>query len=222
MIGNGGTPVIGFEQVQTQEVDVTAGASTSFSFTPTGNSHNILTVEILGRALGATVDWSVSSNGTLITQLTSTRYISASTVWASAEIWYILGTDTTLQTFELFQHDNRTRAGVVVREYSAVNQSTPFGTPNEAIGSSAAPSVVISAAVNDVVIDAVGVNNRGSTGTVGAGQTQRYNFTTPSGGPMDQGILAIGSDEPGAASVTMNWSTSNEEWASCGAGLKPL
>lgn len=97
-----------------------------------------------------------------------------------------------------------------------VHQSSPLGTAATATGgSSTTPTVNVSSATGEVVVDMLEVDN-GVTMTVGAGQTQRWQFrqaSHTSGGC---------SSEAGAATVTMSWTLgSTDFWAITGVSLKP-
>lgn len=76
------------------------------------------------------------------------------------------------------------------------------------------PSVAVTSAVDEFVVDVV--ENFGQTLTVGAGQTQRWNLA-PSAF-----ITSAGSTEPGAASVTMSWTNGvSTDWAIAALSIKP-
>jgi hypothetical protein len=99
-------------------------------------------------------------------------------------------------------HDN-TVGTVMQREYYNVNQTTPFDTPGKASGSGTSLSQNITSAANDLVVDFIGVNDGTTTLTVGGGQTERPpNYGVGGSG----GARAGGSEEAGAATVTMSWS----------------
>lgn len=95
---------------------------------------------------------------------------------------------------------------------TAAHQTTPVGTQATASGTSTDPSVAVAAATNDLVVDAV--QTGALTLTVGAGQTQRWNNVTNSG---------AGSTKPGAATVTMSWSTPlSDDWVIAGVAIKDV
>src|SRR5229473_2937496 len=103
--------------------------------------------------------------------------------------------------------------------FSGVNQAAPLGAFASAQGSNVSPSVTVPSAAGQVVIDALATNGDGSSATVGAGQTQRWNLKTGNGGGN---ALGAGSTEPGASSVTMSWTLGHAHAWSIGAvPLKP-
>jgi hypothetical protein len=116
----------------------------------------------------------------------------------AVEMWYktapTTGTDTVLVTMTASM-DEITGIAFALK---GVNQSTPIGTPVGAIGEGTAPSVAVSSATGELVIDAM--VSYGQTYTVGAGQT-RLAYQENAGDLSDISC----SSEPGVASVTMSW-----------------
>src|SRR5512136_2166382 len=107
--------------------------------------------------------------------------------------------------------------------YTGVDQTTPFGAAATAIGNGTAPTVTLSSAVGELVVDTAGIrqNTTGNqTLTAGSGQTQRYNDV--SGTASNSNVRGAGSEKAGAASVTMSWTAaSTGAWAIVAAPLKP-
>lgn len=103
--------------------------------------------------------------------------------------------------------------GVNAANLSGVNTTTPTGTFATATGTSNTPSVAVSGATDDLVLDVM-ATDLGSAPGVGAGQTAQY---AVSSGGEGVGI----SSEPGAASVTMSWSrTGSADWSIGGVAFK--
>ena len=99
----------------------------------------------------------------------------------------------------------------VVTSYTGAHQSTaPTGFAS-ATGSSTTPSVDVTSVTDDLVLDAMDVDN--VITSVGAGQTAEYLDTT---GPSDR---FGGSYEAGAATVTMSWTVSSAAWCTLGFSL---
>ena len=111
--------------------------------------------------------------------------------------------------------DTSLAAQVFVSHYQGVAQTSSTGTFASATGSSTAPSVAVTSAVNELVVDGAGWV-AGGVGTAGAGQTQRAQ--------EEQGdVFRMGtSDEAGAASVTMSWTVDTGGWTIQGVPLKPV
>ena len=101
--------------------------------------------------------------------------------------------------------------------WTGVYQSEVLRNSASANGSSTTPSVTVSSATNDVVVDCVAVlEGSASTATVGSGQTQRWNANAGTA------VKGAGSHEAGAASVVMDWSLdASKAWATVGASLRP-
>ena len=138
------------------------------------------------------------------------------------EMWYIKAPATGTNNIAItFSASVRAVAGGM--SYTNVHQTTPFGTPATAGGLSDAPSVTVSSAAGELVVDTVGrrQNPAGTqTLTAGGGQTERYN--DKSGTNDDNNVLGAGSEEAGAASVTMSWTANSPwKWAIVAAPLKP-
>jgi hypothetical protein len=102
-----------------------------------------------------------------------------------------------------------------ITTYCNVLQSTTQGTvAAPTTGSSTTPSVNVSSAAGELVIDFLVSGPR--TLTADGSQTERVDSTVA--GNHSQG----GSEEAGAASVTMSWTLSSaSDWAITGVSLKP-
>src|SRR5512136_2468856 len=107
--------------------------------------------------------------------------------------------------------------------YTGVDQTNPFGTAATNLGSNAAPTVTLSSAIGELVVDTAGIRQNttaNQTLTAGANQTQRYNDA--SGTSTNSNVRGAGSEKAGAVSVTMSWTAfSSEAWAIVAAPLKP-
>lgn len=91
--------------------------------------------------------------------------------------------------------------------FTGVHQTIPLGTLATATGTSTGPSVAVSAATGDMVIDAMS-SYGGATATAGASQTGFFSAVSAS---LHRGA---GSTEAGDTSVTMSWTLgSSQRWA---------
>lgn len=108
------------------------------------------------------------------------------------------------------------------RSYCDVDQTTPLGTAatDSSDGTVPAPTVNVTSATGELVIDSTLVLSTPSTATVGAGQTQRSNLTDFA----DSNFRQVESDEAGAApNVTMSWGLeAAHPWLTIGVSLKPV
>lgn len=99
--------------------------------------------------------------------------------------------------------------------FTGAHQTTASltGTQATATGNSGTPSVNVSSASGEIVIDTLGFFV--AIATVGAGQTQRWNATAS----LEYGA---GSTEAGASTTTMSWTLDDIfPWALVGVGVKP-
>jgi hypothetical protein len=138
------------------------------------------------------------------------------------ELWYLLapasGTHdvvVTLNATALFSGDIVTLTGV--------DQVTPLGTLATGTGSSQAPSVTVTSATGDLVLDFLGYISSASVAAPGSGQTQLATSVT-SNATTGFNVSSYSSDKAGAASVAMAWTISstatNRQWAGVGVSAK--
>lgn len=101
--------------------------------------------------------------------------------------------------------------------FTGADQTTPLGTAVTATGTSTTPSVTVSSAAGEIVIDGL-VITHGSTLTVGGSQTQRWNAIASGGF-----IKYAGSTQNGASSTTNTWTSGNSQtWAQGAVPVKPV
>lgn len=98
-----------------------------------------------------------------------------------------------------------------VTSYNGVDQADPIGDVQTATGTGTTPTVDVSSAADDMVLDAMDVANVISS--VGANQTAEYLDTTGSSDRFGA------SREAGAATVTMSWTVSSGAWSTMGFSL---
>lgn len=199
-----------------------SGASVSFSHTVGAGSNRIL---IVGMSIdqNTTVNAisGVSYGGTALTRIGDT---AGTTNTVRISLWRLINPAS--GSANVVVSSNVTNKDIVVGaiSYFGVNQTTPLGSFASAIAGSGSPTVNVSSATNDLVIDVVAVGGAllGNSISVGAGQTQRYNVSTA--GILGGGIIGAGSGEAGAATTTMSWAQNgllNGPWAIGAVPLKP-
>ena len=140
------------------------------------------------------------------------------------EMWYITAPATSANNIAItFSASVRAVAGGM--SYTGVHQTAPFGAPASAGGVSTSASVAVSSAAGELVVDSVGARENTSETqslTAGAGQTERYNGVSRTGTINNNNVVGAGSEEAGAASVTMSWTVgTSARWAIVAAPLKP-
>lgn len=156
----------------------------------------------------------VTFNGVAMTELgTVNRAASTMTNW-------LFGLAGATSGDVVISGDTSLAAEVIVSIYSGVAQTGSTGTVATADGSGQTPSVVVSSAVDEMVVDMSGWNAGGQS-TAGADQTERKE-SPASGDGISMNIAS--SDEAGAASTTMSWSIANAggAWITIGVPLKPF
>lgn len=94
--------------------------------------------------------------------------------------------------------------------FTGVDQGTPTSGFTSAQGFDATPTLAVTSAVGDMVVD--GTTPSGAA-TAAGGQTEEYNVFTAS-------IPAMGSRKGGAASVTMAWTAPNNAWTIAAFNIK--
>jgi hypothetical protein len=145
---------------------------------------------------------------------------------ARIEIWRLInpptGSNTVAITFNDAINDpvNGEAASAGAVSFTGAHQTTPLGTFVSATNScptcSEVPTVIVSSAADELVFDTVA--RKANPVTVGTGQTEQWNQCT------DAGCSIVGggaSTEPGAASVTMTWTPTNNRWALGAVPIKP-
>jgi hypothetical protein len=170
------------------------------------------------------VKWG-GSGGASLTQIGTTIALGG---FAMVSMWRLVNPNTGASTVHVTWAGAQDEKGLVGASYTGVDQGTPLGTPNQAgptIDQNA--TVDIAGAVNDLIVDIVGVMDlAGGAPTLAAagGQTSRNEVEG-----ADLSYPAIGiSDKAGAASVTMAWTIgaatiaeADDGWGEIGVALKP-
>jgi len=138
-----------------------------------------------------------------------------------ASLWYltapVTGTHDVVVTLD---GSNPVIGGAT--SWTGADQSVPIGASGDATGTSTAPSVAISSATGEIVLDVLCSHRLDAlTASGGADQIERwndsYNYFS------SRIMLGAGSSEAGAASVTMSWTLSvSVTWGIAAAAIKPL
>lgn len=182
-------------------------SSLSWSHTCSG-SERLLTVGVsMTAGPMPTVD-SVTYNGVALTRIGTATNGGG---WAKVELWRLIAPATGAHTVAVtLSGAGDLAAGAI--SFTGAHQTTPAGTFASAQGTSATPSVNVSGAAGDIVIDCLMVD-QGTAPTVDASQVQRWTHNWAANGS--------GSTEAGAATVTMSWSSTNADWLIGGVAVKP-
>lgn len=187
-----------------------SGSSVSYSHTCSG-SDRLLIVGVAWR--GTQTVSSVTYNGVAMTQVAAHAAGGNNT---RVKQYYLINPASGANTVSVTM-SGATNLVVGSISFNGAHQTTPLGTQATATGTSGNPSVSVSSASDEIVVDSLSYD-RASSLTVGAGQTQRYNRDDNGGGDL----WGAGSTEAGAASVTMSWTAgASEGWAIAGVSVKP-
>lgn len=185
------------------------------SYTVNNGTNGILIVGLSLQGTGSPpTGTAVTYNGVAMTLVPSSRAVNGNHV---TELWYLLSPATGAHNIAASWTGN---SNVVIGaiSYVGVDAVTPLGTANTATGSSTAPSVIVSSATGEVVIDCI-VTNSNPTYTAGSGQTKQWDNSSNIPTPNCKGG---GSTEAGAASVTMDWTLgSSQLWCISSVAIKP-
>jgi len=98
--------------------------------------------------------------------------------------------------------------------FTGVDQVTPIDTPATNFGTTSPATVAVTSATGDLVVDCVYWVRTAIT--VGALQTSRQEQENI-GGFSSLGM----STEPGGATITMSWTSTNARWATGGVSINP-
>lgn len=133
---------------------------------------------------------------------------------AMADLWYRIAPATgTHDVVVTISGNANLAAGCVV--LVGTHQTTPFTSHITATNSSTTPTVTVTSAAGELVIDVVGVRGGDPGGVPGSGQTGQVDVGTG-------GIAAEMSTEAGAASVVMDWTLGGSaNWAQVGGSVQP-
>lgn len=159
----------------------------------------------------ASVVSALTYNGVALTKLGSFSDFNY-----NSEIWYLVAPATGANDVSL------TFSGVTFGfayssiSFTGVDQTTPMAGYASNSGTSTTPTVDVSSAADQVVIDSLCITHSGTL-SVGASQTERSN------GIVTSGVLKAGvSTETGASTTTMSWSNSTSEgWVTSAAAVLP-
>lgn len=203
----GGAGTVVFDAVSSAQHASTSALT--WTHTPVGTP----TLAVVGVALGndsAVVVTTVTYGGTLMTLIRND--VDVTGIRAKTWLYRLVSPPTGAQTVRVnLSISNRVVAGAITVRGS--DTTTPISNHNGTRGNSASPSVSVTSAVGELVVDAVALDEGGSW-TAGAGQTERWDR-------QQFPVSGAGSTEPGAASVTMSWTNSvSNEWAISAASIK--
>lgn len=173
----------------------TGVATTTWSHTVGTGANRLLLVGVSFAGIDRSIS-SISYGGASLT------YVGSSSVNRRVEIWKLV--NPTAGTASLVANWNGVRdAAFWSGSFTNVDQNTPLGTFQSASGNSTTPSVTLSSAAGQLVVDVMAAAGDAGAINPGGGQTLICSGNTGTGASNARGG---GSSEAGAASVTMSWS----------------
>lgn len=187
----------------------------TFSHTCTGSDRLLL----IGCAIqyGDTCTISgITYNGVSMTRIGSAINNTDSFSNIGATAFYLIAPATGTNTVSVSLTGPPFVQGVAAISLTGVHQTTPLGTHATAFANnSSAPSVTVSSATDEFIVDFVAMLSNPTSTTAGSGQTKRTENLA-----SDSSICS--STEAGAASVVMDWSLGGNQWCSIfGIPVKP-
>lgn len=202
----------------TADVSRGGGSPVTFTHTTPAGDDRLLIVKI--GANSGTVS-GVTYGGVALTKLQH----FATTV--KVEMWYLKSPAVgTSQTVSITWSSSSAAKVCSASSYTGVDQTNTFGTAATGIATSTAPTCTVTSAADEVVVDMVawqmGSNDPQVTMTAHSGRVQRHNVREGTTLTSTYRGMA-GSDAPGAASVTMDWTLSaSTAWTMLAVPIKPV
>ncbi|HEX9676925.1 MAG TPA: hypothetical protein VGA07_13200, partial [Anaerolineales bacterium] len=210
-------PSAGSPQVDANSTGDTRPASLTVSHTTGSGTDRLMLVGISMVNDELETVTSVTYNGVSLTSVGTVASVDD----ARVEIWRLIAPATgTHDAVISFSAPLRRSAVAGVMTFTGVHQTTPLGSFKSASGQAPTtePTLNVTSATDELVFDTVACESCTSF-AVGAGQTQRWNISEPSGSSP---TLGAGSTEAGASTVTMSWTRGvDDHWAIGAVPIKP-
>lgn len=204
--------------------DITATAGpTGFLSTYTwshtcAGSNRVIYVRLAQRFNSAVTG--VTYAGTALTRLAQQK--SPSDQIVNVELWRLVNPASGANNVSVALSTARYVAASAV-SMSGVDQATSDGTPVVASNNSSSPSVSVSSATDQVVVDVVAVWTDAGTVTASATGGQTVDSNAYNGNSTNNGVRGVHSHITGAASTAMSYSLSGAtEWAEAAVAVLPL
>lgn len=202
---------VAFDGEAVLSAHVSASTTWTASGKTTAGSDRAGTVRVMGLTTSGAPS-SVTWGGSAMSLETSFAGVGPSD--ASTFYLYRIAAPPTASSDVVINWSGSTTGDYFVASYNGVNQSDIFGDIQVAAGSSTTPTIAITSATGDMVLDMM--ITLGGYNSTGADQTKE-------GGTLDGGIYhAVASREAGASSVTMSWGAGNAAWDIFGASMNQV
>jgi hypothetical protein len=193
-----------------QNEGITTGAAITTSFTVASGSNTVLLVRIVLTGQAISECTGVTYHGVAMTLIGRTNF--AADRADTNEMWYLKAPD--VGTFNVVCTFNTTDTGCTlgIDQWDGVDQTTSIGTYVHADAASSTPSLAVSGATGDMIVDVLGQYNQGTNTS-----TQTLDWSDNNATTNDSGA---GSHAAGAASVTMGYTGTYANWWMGGVALK--
>jgi hypothetical protein len=188
-----------------------------FSLTVTG-SNNLLCVLLSYQGIQT---WSVSVNGSRITQLVDTDANIS-----DCEIWYLNNPAAGIYWIEygVPAGSAATRGVTYAASFNGVDTANPLDTPVG--GSGAATPITLNLVTNgdELVIDTVGANRSSAFITHQSPQTSLLNYSTINGTINQRGSVGMSYRSAVSGTTSMSWTVTGTTngWAASSVGINPF
>lgn len=211
-VAGGGAANPGIESTLTTNTTDGSVAAMTLSFTTAGSDRLLFVGAGLGDSdLAGNAPISATYNGVALTQSWGTN----SSDFVRSDGWYLVnpavGANTLVVTYGGTLSDQRC---LIICNVTNVHQTVPVDTAATASGVSAAPSVVVSSAVNDLVLSFVATDGEGTLTIATGTQVAKVQNV---GTDTDYGMAQAA----GSTAVTIAWTSGIEDWAIGGVSINP-
>jgi len=187
----------------------------TFSHTVGTGSDRLLLVGVVIRSSSTSVT-SITYNSLALTYLSSVLSNDVRT-----ELWYRKNPPSGAHNVVVTIGASRMMAAGAM-SFTGVHQTTTFGTAMTNANSNTAPTVNVSSATDELVVDVVGQRDPDAPNTLTAHASQAERFKKASTSGSNANVRLGGSTETGAATTTMSWTLSpGDDWGIIAVPLKP-
>ncbi len=140
---------------------------------------------------------------------------SATNGTVRTEMWYLKAPPSGVHNVVVVS-PNASDVTATSTSFTGVSQTTSLGTAVTGLGTGTAPSLTVSSAIGEPVVDIMGATGS-TTPTAGTSQIARQTNNTSTG---FNSVVLGSSTQAGSASLTMSWTIASGDWAHVAAAVK--
>lgn len=197
--------------------DSGTGATITFNVT-NSNTNNVMYACVSFRKTGSEavsgITFNTTENFSFIGGLTATT--AGPTDQHRVELWRLIAPSSGTHAVVVSLSNNNGAVAAAI-SFSGADQTTPNGTVASNSGESSLPTVDVSSASGDIVIDCVVGSGATNFAPPGSGQSELF----LTGNPNGNAVGAMSQETATGATTTMNWTGSSPtDWASLGTAVK--